>query len=146
MICRAAIEDVRTAHGGRPVRYEPGSDGDRRLGSGPRSAQLLTNLLTNAIRYSPPAAAVTVAWRAEADRMILTVHNDGPPIDETVLGQILGAVQARRTAAAKASGGAGLGLYIVREIARAHGGGVGVHSEAGEGTTFSVTLPARAPR
>ncbi len=77
--------------------------------------------------------------------MILTVHNDGPPIDETVLGQIWEPFK-RGAGAAKASGGAGLGLYIVREIARAHGGGVGVRSEAGEGTTFSVTLPARAPR
>jgi len=138
-ICRTTIDDVLAAHGGRAIRYEPGENGAGRWDPD-RVAQILTNLLTNALRYSPESAAVTVAWRSDGDHKILSVHNDGPPIERELREQLWEPFE-RGTSPASASGGAGLGLFIVREIARAHGGSVEVVSETGRGTTFSIVLP-----
>jgi len=139
-ICRGTIEDVLAAHGGRAIRYEPGEHGAGRWDPD-RVAQILTNLLTNALRYSPESAAVTVAWRSEGDQKVLSVHNDGPPIERRLLDQLWEPFE-RGASPSSSTGGAGLGLFIVREIARAHGGSVEVRSEPGEGTTFSIVLPA----
>jgi two-component system NtrC family sensor kinase len=140
-ICRATIEDVQAAHGGRAVRYVPGENGAGRWDPD-RIAQILTNLLTNAIRYAPGSAAVTVSWRSEGDLKVLSVHNDGPPIDRGLLRHLW---EPFERGASGPRTGAGLGLFIVREIARAHGGTVEVASEPGRGTAFTVRLPTRAP-
>jgi PAS domain S-box-containing protein len=138
-ICREIIEEVTSAHPSRKISYQPGADGTGEWDPD-RIGQVLTNLLTNAVRYSPEDARISVAWHVEGDRRVLAVHNDGPPIDPELLPNLFEPFERGRSAA---SGGTGLGLYIVREIVRAHGGSVAVTSEAGSGTTFTVTLPMR---
>ncbi|WP_242338093.1 MULTISPECIES: response regulator [Anaeromyxobacter] len=139
-ICRDIVEEVSSANGGRKIAYHPGADGSGEWDPD-RIGQVLTNLLTNAVRYSQEGAAVSLAWSAEGDRRVIAVHNEGSPIDPALLANMFEPFERGRTAA---SGGAGLGLFIVREIVRAHGGSVAVTSEAGRGTTFYVNLPARA--
>ena len=138
-ICREIIEEVTSAHPSRKISYRPGADGAGEWDPD-RIGQVLTNLLTNAVRYSPEDARISVAWHAELDWRVISVHNDGPPIDPELLPCMFEPFERGRTAA---SGGTGLGLYIVREIVRAHGGSVAVTSEAGSGTTFTITLPVR---
>lgn len=105
-----------------------------------RLAQVVTNLVGNAIQHGPPGVLVGVAVRREGAAVALDVHNDGSPIPDDLVGEIFEPFHRGRRGGE--GGSLGLGLFIVREIVRAHGGSVDVRSTAGEGTTFTVRLPA----
>lgn len=106
-----------------------------------RLGQVVTNLVGNAIQHSPPDARVSVSVARGEGVLDLEVHNEGPPIPADLLPAIF--EPFRRGHRAGPDGGSlGLGLFIVREIVRAHGGAVAVRSAAGDGTTFTVRLPA----
>jgi two-component system, NtrC family, sensor kinase len=144
-ICREAIDAVRAAYPARTIAYRPAGDGAGEWDP-ERIQQGLVNLLTNAVRHGAPDSEVTLAWRAEPGRTVVSVHNHGAPIDPALLGHLFEPFKrgAPRGAPAGAGwGGVGLGLYIVRQIVVAHGGSVGVRSEAGAGTTFEMVLPRR---
>lgn len=141
-ICREALDAIRTANPTRSVVYRHEGDG-RGEYDGERVVQALMNLLTNAVRYGTAGADVTLSWRGDADRKVLAVHNVGDPIAPHLLGQIFEPFK-RGDVAGNLWGGVGLGLYIVKQIVAAHGGSVAVRSSQREGTTFEVTLPARA--
>lgn len=112
---------------------------------GGRLEQMLSNLIGNAIRHGFPDTPVSLTISGDArDELTLAVHNEGPPIapeaqriifDLMVRGAIQEGVDKVR------SGGLGLGLYIARHIALAHGGNITVESSADAGTTFTVKLP-----
>jgi PAS domain S-box-containing protein len=101
---------------------------------------VFANLLTNAIRHSPPGAAVTARAAAGNGAVRVEVRDEGPGIDPARR-EIIFDKFAQGT---DAPGGAGLGLSIAREIVLAHGGTIGVDSEVGKGSTFWFTLPAAA--
>lgn len=100
-----------------------------------RITQLVDNLVTNAVRYG--TGRVTVRMWREADRAVIAVHNLGAPISPGKLDSLFDPYRR----ATSSRGGVGLGLYIVDQIARAHGGEVEVASTAEDGTTFTVRLP-----
>jgi sigma-B regulation protein RsbU (phosphoserine phosphatase) len=109
-----------------------------------RLAQLLGNLVANAVTYGDPRVPVTVTSRVDATSFAIGVHNAGPPIAVEAQAGLFEPM-TRGTAGGKADS-VGLGLFIVREIARAHGGEVRVRSSAADGTTFEVVVPhAPAP-
>lgn len=112
---------------------------------GPRLQQLLRNLISNAIQYGSPGAPVLVAIRGKESEVCLEVTNSGPTIDPSALNQIFDPLKRgwERDDRLDSRYGLGLGLFIVREIARAHGGEVAVRSNDGE-TTFVVHLPRRS--
>ena len=129
---------VREHAGGAPVEI------DDRLGAPvtvdpERMAQLLDNLVTNAVRYG--VGPVNVALARDGDDAVVTIHNAGPPIPPEKVASIFDPY--RRGSSVR--GGVGLGLYIVEQIARAHGGTVDVESTAETGTTFTIRLPAEGP-
>jgi two-component system, sensor histidine kinase len=101
-----------------------------------RIEQLLDNLVTNAVRYG--TSPVTIRVRRDDDHLELVVHNPGTPIDPAALPTLF---DPYRRANKSHKQGAGLGLYIVRQIAEAHRGSVSVRSTAEDGTTFLVRLP-----
>ena len=103
-----------------------------------RVQQAVTNLLANAVTYGDGWAHLTL--EAEPDAVRIRVDNGGEPIAAERLATLFEPFE-RGTNAGR---GLGLGLYIVREIARAHGGGVDVRS-AGGLTTFSLILPRVTP-
>ncbi|HET9625663.1 MAG TPA: ATP-binding protein [Kofleriaceae bacterium] len=105
-----------------------------------RLTQLVDNLVTNAIRYGTGTITLRLA-RRDAARFVLSVHNHGTPIDPAQIATLFDPYKR----AVRKPGGIGLGLYIVDQIARAHGGAVRVTSTAEAGTTFEVQLPIRAP-
>jgi PAS domain S-box-containing protein len=142
-ICADALDAIRAAQPGRNVVYV--HEGDGRGDFDPeRVTQALLNLLTNAMRYSTPETDVTLSWRGEHDRKVIAVHNQGPPIEAGLLGQLFEPFK-RGDEAGNTWGGVGLGLYIVRQIVVAHGGAVRVRSVEGDGTTFELVLPTHAP-
>ncbi len=108
-----------------------------------RAFQIFSNLIGNAIKFTPQGGAVTIAIRAEAETVCFSVEDTGPGIDGLELAHIFDRYwQARRVRSA----GAGLGLYIAKGIVEAHGGRIGAKSTLGAGATFYFTLPARASR
>jgi len=113
-----------------------------------RLAQLLGNLVSNAMTYGDPGEPVTVTTAGGPDTIELAVHNHGQPIAPDVLPTLFEAMtrgQPDDDPQAAASGhSVGLGLFIVREIARAHRGEVRVESAAETGTRFTVVLPRHA--
>ncbi|HEX3476320.1 MAG TPA: HAMP domain-containing sensor histidine kinase [Kofleriaceae bacterium] len=100
-----------------------------------RITQLVDNLVTNAIRYG--TGRVTIRLARDAGCATIAVHNGGAPIPQTKLDTLFDPYRR----ATSSQGGVGLGLYIVDQIARAHGGSVHVSSTAEAGTTFTVRLP-----
>jgi PAS domain S-box-containing protein len=104
-----------------------------------RLEQLIGNLLRNAAEHGAPGGAVELRCTAESDRVVLSVRNSGEPVAAEMLPTLF--EPFKRGARGLGSRNLGLGLYIVRQIAVAHGGSVEARSSAEEGTEFRVLLP-----
>jgi heavy metal sensor kinase len=109
-------------------------------GDSERLAQVVTNLLTNAIQYNRPNGEVRVATRLEDQTALLTVRDTGAGIPAEDLPRVF--ERFYRSDKSRTTGGNGLGLSICQAIITAHGGSIEVASEPGAGTTFTVRLPA----
>jgi signal transduction histidine kinase len=105
-------------------------------------AQLLDNLVSNAIKYTPPGGWVRVAAQGDAGGVQLTVADSGIGIAPEDQAKIFDEFFRSQQARAQQSEGTGLGLAIVRAIVEAHGGKISVESALGRGSTFRVSLPA----
>jgi signal transduction histidine kinase len=124
-------------------RFEVLAHGDVPLvkADGDRLAQVIDNLLTNAVKYGQPESTIEVEVRAADDAVSVAVTNQGIGIDAEELPHLFH--RFARTDKARKSGvkGLGLGLYIVRELIEAHGGKVIASSTPAGSTTFRFTLP-----
>ena len=112
----------------------PSVRGDRE-----RLRQVLRNLLENAVKYSPAGEAVDVRARAEDGRVLVTVEDSGPGIPAEQHGLIFERFGRANVGLGKP--GTGLGLFIARSIAEAHGGTLSVVSAPGKGAVFTLELP-----
>jgi PAS domain S-box-containing protein len=109
-----------------------------------RLTQLLTNLLTNAVQYSPPRSPVDLRLSGgDAEPVTIEVRNGGDPIPADALPTVFEPFHRGANSSRASPRGLGLGLFIVKQIAEGHSGAVGVRSNRAEGTTFTVTLPRR---
>ena len=131
---RPLVESTR-----QEVRIEPAAQlfvqGDRR-----RLQQVLTNLIANAIKFTPAGGTIVVRSLLVGHWCEVQIEDDGPGIEPEVLPMLF----QRYTRAPKRAGiaeGTGLGLLIVREIVEAHGGTVGVESTLGKGSRFWFRVP-----
>jgi signal transduction histidine kinase/ActR/RegA family two-component response regulator len=107
-----------------------------------RLAQIVDNLLSNALKFSPGNARVNVWLRTEGQSALLTVHDEGVGIPPEMLDRVFDGFVQGDDSIERASGGLGLGLTLVRELVRLHHGTVQVASEGrGHGATFTVRLP-----
>jgi signal transduction histidine kinase len=104
-----------------------------------RIEHVFDNLINNAIQHTGPGGTIRVTARTDGHRARFTVRDSGEGIPPEQLTRIF--EKFYRVPTARHSGGAGLGLAIVREIVTAHGGEIDVQSEPGTGTTFTFTLP-----
>lgn len=118
-----------------------GETGRKIVGDRSHLEQVLTNLLTNAIKYSPQAQQVEVSLGCERDTIFIKVRDYGIGIPAEELERIFGRFYRADTARSRAIGGLGMGLYIAQEIISKHGGKITVKSKEGEGSTFCVELP-----
>ncbi len=140
---RQGVEEVEESHAGRAVVLEQTGSGDG-LWDADRLAQVVGNLLANALHYSPPGTPVRVTSRGEEGAVVLTVHNEGTPIPPELLPRLFHPMQRGEERVSQARS-VGLGLYIVDQVVRAHGGTIEVVSTAEAGTTFTVRLPRTGP-
>jgi signal transduction histidine kinase len=106
-----------------------------------RLARMLSNLISNALRYRAPDTPVRVDVRGGVHETSIEIHNLGDPIPDEEISTIFEPFRRAPSAHAKSFEGLGLGLYIARSIAQAHAGSVKVRSSREEGTTFTVCLP-----
>ncbi|HEX6547684.1 MAG TPA: sensor histidine kinase, partial [Candidatus Dormibacteraeota bacterium] len=103
------------------------------------------NLISNAVKYSPPGSEVEVSVSVKADRVGVAVRDHGvgiAPADLKRLFTRFGRIVNRET---EHITGTGLGLFLSRELARMHGGDIRVQSAPGQGSTFTLELPAARP-
>jgi PAS domain S-box-containing protein len=108
-----------------------------------RLIQVLTNLVSNAIKFSPAQGVVTVRTAREARGMVrFEVVDQGPGIPLEKRGRLFGKFQQLDSSDARSKGGTGLGLAISQAIVEQHGGRIEVHSEPGQGATFTFELTA----
>lgn len=140
-LTRQVVDEVHLANPGRHISVEARGDGHGDWDED-RLAQLLTNLVGNALQHSPEDAPVHVSSRAEESGVALRVHNAGAPIPPELLPVIFEPYR-RGPAAALGRGSIGLGLYITRQIVLGHGGHIDVSSSESDGTTFTVWLPRK---
>lgn len=101
--------------------------------------RVVSNLLDNAIKFSPPGGTVRVSAADEGPLVALSVKDDGPGINEQNLGRVF--ERFYKGDSSRAEPGVGLGLAIVKHLVRAHGGTATVESRPGAGATFTVRLP-----
>jgi signal transduction histidine kinase len=136
-VCEEAMIELRAGQTEAVVRLQ--ADGDLRgEWDTDRLAQLVSNLVGNAIQHGD-GTPVTITAHGNGDSVTLGVHNGGPPIPPDLLPLVFEPLARGRGE----SGGQsiGLGLFIARAIASAHGGNIQVSSSVDAGTTFSVSLP-----
>ena len=113
------------------------------VGDEHRLHQVVTNLINNARRHTPAGTTVTVGARprpAEGEDVQITVHDDGPGVPDGLHGRVFERFTRGDTSRTRSSGGAGLGLSLVRAITGAHGGSAAMVSRPGD-TTFTISLP-----
>jgi signal transduction histidine kinase len=139
-LAQRVADELRVAHPERSLLVEAEGGPSEGHWDEARLAQVLANLIGNALRHGDSKQPVRVRWRGADEALVLEVHNGGA-IPASV-GEHLFDPFRRGT---RARDSLGLGLYIVRQIVLAHAGSIDVASTESEGTTFRVRLPWRAP-
>ncbi|MGQ3178377.1 MAG: sensor histidine kinase, partial [Blastomonas fulva] len=137
-----ALSELRLAYPGRTIEFA--SEGDSAcVADADRLAQLIGNLVSNAAAYGQVDTPVFVRSSVAGATAEIVVRNLGAPISEAVLADMFEPM-VRGETGSNTVRSVGLGLFIVREIARAHGGDMSVTSTVADGTSFGLRFPAHA--
>lgn len=141
VVREALLRGMLLARREHRVEVEPGlyarADPDRLL-------QVLTNLVTNAVRHGGDDALIRISGRRAFDGVAIAVADTGPGIPPEELPHVFDRLYRGHGARTGTSGGAGLGLSIAASLVRAMGGDISVASPPGGGATFTVRLPSPA--
>jgi PAS domain S-box-containing protein len=141
-VCEQMVDELRAANPNRRIEIQTLDVEIVGLWDPDRIAELISNLIGNAIRYGDGASAVTVRLGLEGTEAVIDIHNWGDPIPEDLLPSIFEPfTRGRKDTPASV----GLGLYIVQQIVLAHKGRIEVTSSAAKGTRFTTKLPLRLP-
>jgi two-component system, OmpR family, sensor histidine kinase BaeS len=106
-----------------------------------RIGQIISNLITNALRHTPSGGKITLSMEQNNGRLLLSVHDTGPGIPPHSLDRIFDRFYRADTSRSREEGGTGLGLSIARYLARAHGGDLSAANGPDGGAVFILTLP-----
>lgn len=141
------LDAVARIHTDRAVAIDVPPHFPRLTGDPERLRQVMTNLVNNAIKYSPEGGAITIRARERApDHLLLEVIDQGLGIPPEQLGRLFRKFERVRSQGHDRISGTGLGLYICRLIVEGHGGRIWVESVDGEGSVFMMVLPLDATR
>jgi PAS domain S-box-containing protein len=136
------------ARAGSSPTVEFKADLDPRLpivvGDRDRLVQVVSNLVNNAVKYSPDGGTVTLSSRSEGGSALVSVTDTGVGIPPDEIGHVFERFRRVRSGAAQSIPGTGLGLTIVKQIVEMHGGKIWVESAVGHGSAFHFTLPLAA--
>jgi signal transduction histidine kinase len=142
-LCKQVLDSMEAVHPDRTFILE--KDGDTRgEWDVERLLQVIANLVSNAVVHGREGAPVVVALDGTSEIVELAVHNEGEPIPAKELPHVFEPFARGNGKTNRHGEGLGLGLFIVREIVRAHDGAIHIHSTGQEGTTFTVRLPRRS--
>jgi signal transduction histidine kinase len=144
VLCDQVISELEIVHPKAEIRFAP--HGALRGEWDPdRLYQAISNLVANALQHGAENGKVTVVADQRPEEVRLLVHNEGPPIPERALEKIFDPMvrEPARDHRDRHAGGLGLGLFIARAVAAAHGGALTVTSTEKDGTTFTLRLPVR---
>jgi signal transduction histidine kinase len=145
-VVEAAIESVRPMAAEKHLflrqMFDPAAGpvkGDRM-----RLQQVIVNLLTNAVKFTPEGGRIDVSLQRSGSWVTVSVADNGMGIAPALLPHVFERYR-QHPKAARSHGGVGLGLAIARQLARLHGGDIDAHSDGeGRGATFTLKLPAAA--
>jgi signal transduction histidine kinase len=111
-----------------------------------RLEQIATNLIDNALKYTPPGGSIDIAVADDGDDVLLTVRDSGVGISADLLPHVFDVFVQGSITIDRAQGGLGIGLALVRRLVELHGGSVSAHSDgASNGSTFEIRLPRTTP-
>ena len=146
-LCNEVVDELRTFHPERTIEFHAPQKLEAIFDES-RIAQVLSNLIGNAIQYGNPDVPVSVRLSSNVDDIFVEVNNRGKAISQDKLQaifdpmvRIAAHVHGTESNNSMERTSLGIGLYISREIVHAHGGKINVTSSASDGTTFSVTMP-----
>jgi len=140
----AAIDSVQAAANGKQIRLVRSFETHTGevLGDARRLQQIVWNVVSNAVKFTPRGGEVRVAVRSSADTVEIAVSDDGRGIDARFLPCVFEPFRQADGGSARVAGGLGLGLAITKHLVEIHGGTIDVASDGlGKGATFTITLP-----
>lgn len=140
-LVRRTVGEIADAHGGRPYTISIREGLPTALADEQRQWQILTNLVTNAFKFSPKELPVEVSVARVGDHLVISVRDHGIGIHQDDLPRIFQKFSRVPQPGGGKVTGTGLGLYIARSLVEAQGGNIEVESTAGEGSTFRYTVP-----
>jgi two-component system sensor histidine kinase BaeS len=145
--CDELLQQVAAAYRvASPVDLRTHVDGELWLDADPvRMRQALGNLVSNALRHTPPDGTVTLSARRDGGKVLLEVADTGSGIAPEDLPHIFDRFWRAEKSRSRRTGGSGLGLPIVRHLVAAHGGTVDATAEPGKGSVFTLRLPEGPP-
>jgi PAS domain S-box-containing protein len=143
-IIGSAVDAAAATAAARRIRLDvSGGDVGSVMGDAARLGQVLNNLLSNAMKFTPAGGSVRLHAERAGGRVRIAVQDTGQGIESSLLPHIFDRFRQGEGASQRSHTGLGLGLAIVRHVVELHGGVVAVHSEGiGHGATFTVELPA----
>jgi PAS domain S-box-containing protein len=143
-LARDSIEaiSVRAAEKGVSISLDAGDEDIEIEGDALRLSQVLDNLVSNAVKFTPEGGSVAIAIRSDSHGVELTVADTGIGIPSADQGRLFERFYRASNATRQAIQGTGLGLVITRAIVEAHGGAISFASRHPQGTVFTVRLPA----
>lgn len=135
-------DELRTSHPGRLVELELTAS-HKVYGDYRELYSAISNLVINALKYSPPESVVRVSWRQQGGNYCLSVADQGPGIDSSHIPRLTERFYRVEDSRNSETGGTGLGLAIVKHVAAAHGARLQIESQQGEGSIFSLVFPGQ---
>ena len=140
-LARRLVEKFRVQSPQRNIQLDFPADFPVVRADEERLVQVLSNLISNAIKYSPERGTISVSGRAEPTRVIVSVADQGAGLAADELPRVFERFYRADTPATRRAKGAGLGLYLAKAVVEAHGGRIWVESEPGQGAKFLFSLP-----
>lgn len=137
------VEKLKINANNQGLEIKFASEGDSKsfFGDRDRMEQVITNIISNAVKYTPSGGSIDVSCKASYTEVCIAVKDNGIGIPEKDLPRIFERFYRVDKARSRESGGTGLGLAIAKELVELHGGKIKLESREGKGTTVTITLP-----